>query len=152
LGRNVPSKLGRQTLVSFRTSPNYSFCTTWQNGKHGHHIFSLKCRMLLYKKTKTHGITLRGIASSRLLDTRSAFTASDVISVAVLNMKVSRLFFFKLERKSMYSITAISYYLKMLTSIRHVVGANYILRDRRLREMYTVCLSPHSHTIARTRM
>jgi len=39
-GRNVIDKVSCHKILYYATSSNLYFCTTWQNGKHGHCIFT----------------------------------------------------------------------------------------------------------------
>jgi len=50
--KNVAEKLSNKNVLHFPTSPNYCFYTTWENRKHRNCVFSLKCCVLFYQKTR----------------------------------------------------------------------------------------------------
>jgi len=62
-GTNVTKKVGNQNVLYFPTSPNYCFCTTWENRKPGNCVFSLKCCMLFHQKKQN---TVKNIIWSEL--------------------------------------------------------------------------------------
>ena len=52
-GKNAAEKVGSQNALYFPISPKHCLCTTCRgNRKPGNCVFSLKCCMLFYQKTR----------------------------------------------------------------------------------------------------